>query len=80
MTIGEAVRQRILQLCGRKNISVNKLCTLSGVTQSTINNNINGRNNSMTVSTLKKLCDGMGISIQEFFNSEIFCNLEQEVK
>ena len=80
MTIGEAVRQRILQLCEQRNLSVNKLCTLSGVTQSTMNNNINGRNNSMTVSTLKKLCDGMGISIQEFFNSEIFCNLEQEIK
>ena len=72
MTIGEAVRQRIFQLCEQRNLSVNKLCTLSGVTQSTMNNNINGRNNSMTVSTLKKLCDGMGISIQEFFNSEIF--------
>ena len=80
MTIGEAVRQRILQLCEQRNLSVNKLCTLSGVTQSTMNNNINGRNNSMTVSTLKKLCDGMGISIQEFFNSEIFSNLEQEIK
>ena len=80
MTIGDAVRQRILQLCEQRNLSVNKLCTLSGVTQSTMNNNINGRNNSMTVSTLKKLCDGMGISIQEFFNSEIFCNLEQEIK
>ena len=80
MTIGEAVRQRILQLCEQRNLSVNMLCTLSGVTQSTMNNNINGRNNSMTVSTLKKLCDGMGISIQEFFNSEIFSNLEQEIK
>ena len=80
MTIGEAVRQRILQLCEQRNLSVNKLCTLSGVTQSTMNNNINGRNNSMTISTLKKLCDGMGISIQEFFHSEIFCNLEQEIK
>ena len=80
MTIGEAVCQRILQLCEQRNLSVNKLCTLSGVTQSTMNNNINGRNNSMTVSTLKKLCDGMGISIQEFFNSEAFCNLEQEIK
>ena len=80
MTIGEAVRHRILQLCEQRNLSVNKLCTLSGVTQSTMNNNINGRNNSMTVSTLKKLCDGMGISIQEFFHSEIFSNLEQEIK
>ena len=80
MTIGEAVRQRILQLCERKNISVNKLCTLSGMTQSTMNNNINGRNNSMTVSTLKKLCDGLGITIWEFFDSEIFCDLEQEIK
>ena len=80
MTIGEAVCQRILQLCERENISVNKLCTLSGVTQSTMNNNMNGRNNSMTISTLKKLCDGIGITVQEFFDSELFKDLEQELK
>ena len=80
MIIGEAVRERILQLCDERQISINKLSTLSGVTQSTINNIISGRNNSTTVSTLKKLCDGLGITIEDFFHSELFKNLEQEVQ
>ena len=80
MTIGEAVRQRILQLCQERNMSINKLSGISGVTQSTVNNIISGRNNSTTVSTIKKLCDGLGISIDEFFHSELFVGLEQEIK
>lgn len=80
MNIGEAVRERILQLCQERNISINMLCTMSGVTQSTVNNIINGRNRSTTVSTIKKLCDGLDISIEEFFSNEVFRNLEQEVQ
>ncbi|MBQ3815220.1 MAG: helix-turn-helix transcriptional regulator [Clostridia bacterium] len=80
MRIGEAVRQRILELCEERGISVNKLSTISGVTQSTINNIISGRNRSATVSTVKKLCDGLEISIEDFFRSELFRNLEQEIK
>ncbi|MBR0113748.1 MAG: helix-turn-helix transcriptional regulator [Firmicutes bacterium] len=52
---------------------------MSGVTQSTVNNLISGRNNSTTISTIKKLCDGLGITIQGFFDSELFCDLDQEV-
>ena len=80
MSIGEAVKERILELCRERNISVNKLSTISGVTQSTVNNIVSGRNNSATVSTLKKLCDGLGITIEEFFHSELFRGLEQEIK
>lgn len=80
MTVGEAVRLRILQLCESNNISINKLSSISGVTQSTVNNIVSGRNNSTTVSTIKKLCDGLGITIDEFFHSELFSNLEQEIK
>jgi transcriptional regulator with XRE-family HTH domain len=80
MNIGEAVRERIIELCRENDISINKLCTMSGVTQSTVNNIVSGRNNSATVSTIKKLCDGLGISIEDFFHSELFRNLEQEVK
>lgn len=50
------------------------------MTQSTVNNIISRRNNSTTISTIKKLCDGLGITIQDFFNSDLFSNLEQEVK
>ena len=80
MTVGEAVRQRILQLCEERDISINKLSSISGVTQSTVNNIISGRNKSATVSTIKKLCDGLGITIDEFFHSELFKGLEQEIK
>lgn len=80
MTIGEAVRQRIVQLCQERSISFNKLSSISGVTQSTVNNIISGRNNSATISTIKKLCDGLGITVEEFFKSDLFTDLEQEIK
>ncbi len=80
MTVGEAVRQRIIQLCQECDISINKLSSISGVTQSTVNNIVSGRNNSATVSTIKKLCDGLGITIDEFFHSDLFAGLEQEIK
>ena len=80
MTVGEAVRQRIIQLCQDRDISINKLSSISGVTHSTVNNIVSGRNNSATVSTIKKLCDGLGITIEEFFHSELFAGLEQEIK
>ena len=80
MTVGEAVRQRIIQLCQERNISINKLSGISGVTQSTVNNIVSGRNNSATVSTVKKLCDGLEITITEFFSTEYFEKLEQEIK
>ncbi|MBQ8267854.1 MAG: helix-turn-helix transcriptional regulator [Clostridia bacterium] len=80
MSIGEAVKLRILELCNRYNITINKLATISGVTQSTLNNITGGRNKGTNISTIKKLCDGLDITIQEFFNSEIFDDLEQEIK
>ncbi len=80
MTIGEACRKRINELCNERNITLNKLAIISGVTQSTLNNIMSGRNNSTTVSTVKKLCDGLEISIIEFFDSGIFEGLEQEIK
>ncbi len=80
MNIGEAVKLRIIDLCKKNGITVNKLATESGITQSTLSNIISGRNNSTTISTIKKICDGLGITIQEFFASELFDNLEQEIR
>ena len=80
MNIGEAVKERILELCQERNLSINKLSNISGVTQSTVNNIVSGRNNSTTISTIKKLCDGLEISVEEFFHSELFRNLEQEIR
>lgn len=75
-----AVRSRILELCRQRHITVNRLATLSGVTQSTLNNIVSGRNNSATVATIKKLCDGLDITLRDFFNVPAFDDLEQELK
>ena len=75
-----AVRSRILELCRQRHITINRLATLSGVTQSTLNNIVSGRNNSATVATIKKLCDGLDITLRDFFNVPAFDDLEQEIK
>lgn len=80
MTVGEAVRCRILELCAERNITVNKLSILCGITQSTLNNIVNGRNNSATISTIKKICDGLDITLIDFFQAPCFENLEQELR
>jgi len=80
MTARNAVRQRIIDLCNSHNITLNKLGTICGITQSTLNNIINTGSNNPTVSTITKICDGLNITLREFFNDEIFENTEQEVK
>ncbi len=79
MRLKEAMKQRIYQLCDERELSVNGLAKLSGVTQSTLNNIVSGRNNAANIATIKKLCDGLSMEIPDFFNSELFRNLEQEV-
>ena len=80
MNIGKAVSFRILELCRQYDITLNKLSTICGITQSTLNNIVSGRNNSTTISTIKKICDGLEITILDFFTSPLFENLEQEIK
>ena len=72
MTIGNAVRCRLLELCNERNITINKLSTMCGITQSTLNNIVSGRNNSTTVSTIQKICDGLEISITDFDENIIY--------
>lgn len=79
VNISTAVKNRILSLCQERDISVNRLCTICGITQSTINNIVSGRNNSTTVSTVKKICDGLNITLGEFFSTPEFDTLEQEI-
>ena len=78
MKLNEAVKTRIIQLCDERKITINKLGTISGISRTTIGNIIGTRNSSPTVSTIKKLCDGLGIDIIEFFTDDIFRSLEQE--
>ena len=80
MRVNEAVKLRILELCRKNDITLNKLSTICGITQSTLNNIISGRNATTTISTIQKICDGLEITIIEFFSSPLFNNLEQEIK
>lgn len=80
MRVNEAVKLRIIELCQKNHITLNKLSTICGITQSTLNNIISGRNATTTVSTIKKICDGLEITILDFFASPLFENLEQEIK
>lgn len=69
MNVGQAVRERIAELCEEKHITINKLANISGITQSTLNNIMSGRNNSTTISTIQKICDGLEITVTDFFDS-----------
>ncbi len=70
MNISQAVRERISELRQQQGLTINRLSDISGVTQSTVTG----------IATIKKLCDGLGISIRDFFNSDLFDDIEQEVK
>ena len=80
MTIAEAVVKRLFELCNERNLTVNKISNISGITQSTVSDIVNGTTTIAGIATIKKLCDGFEISIREFFNSDLFDDLEQEVR
>lgn len=80
MGIYQAVVNRINNLCKEREITPNALSYMSGVSQSTIKSILNGESKNPGIVTLKKLCDGLDINIIEFFNTEDFKNLEQELK
>ena len=80
MRVNEAVKQRIFELCKEHHITLNKLSTICGITQCTLNNIVSGRIATTTISTIQKICDGLEITIVDFFSSPLFDNLEQEIK
>ena len=80
MNTKEAVAKRILELCEERNMAVNALATVSGVPPSTIYSMLNEKSQNPGVVSLKKLCDGFEISVREFFDSDLFDDLEQEIK
>lgn len=80
MQIKQAIVLRMQDICNEKSIRFNELANRSGVTPSTVYSMMDSRRKDLSVSTLKKLCDGLEISIPDFFDSDIFKNLEQEMK
>ena len=79
MNISQAVAFRILELCKERKITVNRLSTISAVTQSTVNDIVNNKSKNIGIATIKKLCDGLEISITDFFDTPYFGNPEQEI-
>ena len=80
MTVKDAVAQRFLQSCREKRISVNELATRSGVTPSTVYSMMDSRRREISITTIKKLCDGLDMTLSEFFSTKDFDMLEQEIK
>ena len=80
MKIKEAVAQRITNLCKERGIAVNALGNLSGVNPSTIYSMLNEKSNNPGIVTIHQVCDGLEISLLEFFDSPIFDELEQEIQ
>ena len=76
----EAVAKRILMLCEQKQITVNTLANVSGVSPSTVYSILNEKSQNPGVVSLKKLCDGLEISLREFFDCPLFDHLEQEIQ
>ena len=76
----EAVANRIIELCSKNNIAINSLANISGVPASTVYSILNEKSKNPGVVTIKQLCDGLDISLREFFDSDLFDDLEQEIK
>ena len=80
MGIYEYTVKRIRQLCQERNITPNALSYASGISQSTIKSILNGESKNPGIVTLKKICDGLDITLIEFFDTDECRELEQEVK
>ena len=76
MTSSEAVAERILELCKEKGIAVNTLANLAGVTPSTVYSMLNQKSHKPGIVKIKKLCDGIGTTLRDFFHSQLFDNIE----
>lgn len=75
-----AVRNRILQLCGERDISINKLATICAISPSSIKNILYGKSRNPKLQTIKLICDGLEITLGEFFSTSEFDSLEQEIQ
>lgn len=80
MAVKDMVAKRFKDICKERNIKTNELANLSGVTPSTVYSMLDERRRDVSIVVIKKLCDGLDITLGEFFNTEEFNNLEQEIK
>ena len=79
MSVKDVVVKRFVGLCNERNITINELANISGVTPSTVYSMMDERRRDISITTIKKLCDGLDITLGEFFSAEVFDRLEQEI-
>lgn len=80
MNTVSVVKNRIFELCNERNISINKLANICGLPPSSVKNILYGKSNNPKILTIKMICDGLDITLAEFFDTDEFNNLEQEIK
>ena len=80
MLIKDAIVMRLQNICNERNIKYNEVATRSGVTPSTVYSLMDEKRRDLSVITLKKLCDGLDMTMIDFFDDDIFRTLEQEIK
>ena len=79
MSVKDVVTDRFRSICNERRIKINELATLSGVTPSTAYSMLDERRRDISIITIKKFCDGLDITLSEFFTSSEFDSLEQEI-
>ncbi len=80
MDIKDVIVKRFSELCKERNMTINELATVSGVTPSTAYSMMDNSRREISIRTIKKFCDGLEITLGEFFSTPEFNNLEQEIK
>lgn len=80
MSVKDIVAERFQAICRQRNIKPNELATRSGVTPSTVYSLLNPQRRDVSILTIKKLCDGLDITLGEFFSTPEFDALEQEIR
>ena len=79
MSVKDVVAKRFEELCKERNMKINELANLSGVTPSTAYSMLDSKRRDVSIITIKKFCDGLDITLGEFFSTAEFDNLEQEI-
>jgi DNA-binding Xre family transcriptional regulator len=80
VSIKDVVAERFKQICDERQIKINELANISGVTPSTAYSMMNKDRRDISITTIKKFCDGLEITLGEFFSAPEFDNLEQEIE
>lgn len=78
MKLSEAMSKKLLKICEEQNISINKLATICLLTQSTVQNIIECNSSNPKLLTIVRICDGLGMTLEEFFSDELFTNIDRE--